>query len=211
VAPGYVPPSGSAPPRPGFQASPAPQRMTVVSAAPASARPKRGFFMLPYLGLHSFQNHEAGAYGPGLRIGSFFGGRVGELLSINGELTIDRTRINSPGDVQQWFFRTSLSPLVHLPAGPVEVGLGPKVGIYSVSTNNSGTGQTIESASSGYSTGLNAGVFAPLSPAMAIAGLLSFDLMWSKRTCASGLGGEDQCGPTTDVGRVLGVTGGVLF
>jgi hypothetical protein len=167
--------------------------------------------MIPYLGFHSYRNHEAAAYGPGLRIGSFFGGRLGELLSMNGELTVDRAKINSPIDLQQWFFRVSFSPLVHLPAGLLEVGLGPKVGIYSVSTNYPDTGTTIPTASSGYSTGLNAGVFAPLSPSAAIGGLLSFDLMWSKRTCALGLGGTAQCGPTTDVGKVLGLTGGALF
>jgi hypothetical protein len=167
--------------------------------------------MLPYLGLHSFQNHQAAAYGPGLRIGALFGGRVSQLLSINGELTIDRAKINSPIDLEQWFFRASLSPLVHLPAGPVEVALGPKLGIYWVSTNNSGTGTTIESASSGYLTGLNAGALAPLSPSTAIVGLLSFDLLWSRRTCATGFGSEAQCGSTTDVGKVLGLTGGLLF
>jgi hypothetical protein len=167
--------------------------------------------MLPYLGLHSFQNQQAAAYRPGLRIGSFFGVRVSELLSIDGELTIDRAWIKSEIDLEQWFFRASLSPLVHLPAGSAEVALGPKLGIYSVDTNYPDTGTTIESASFGYSTGLNAGVIAPLSPAIAIAGLLSFDLMWSKRTCALSFGGTAQCGSTTDVGKVLGLTGGLLF
>jgi hypothetical protein len=167
--------------------------------------------MLPYVGLHSYQNQEASAYGPGLRIGSLFGGRIGDLVSINGEVTVDRANVHSVLNIQQWFFRTSLSPLVHLPAGRVEVELGPKLGIYSVSTNYSDTGATIETASSGYSTGINAGMFASLSAQTSIGGLLSFDLMWSKRTCALSLGGTATCGSTTDVGKVLGLSGALLF
>jgi hypothetical protein len=207
--PGYAPPYGYPPPPPGYYYPP--PRAAVVSGAPPGSRRKRGFLMLPYLGLHSYVNQEASAYGPGLRIGSLFGGRIGELFSINGELTLDRANVDSVVNIRQWFYRTSLSPLIHLPAGPVEVSLGPKLGIYSVSTNYSDTGATIESASSGYTTGLNAGVFAPLSPRTSIGGLLSFDLMWSNRTCAGSFGGTTQCGSTTDVGNVLGLTGGVLF
>jgi hypothetical protein len=35
--------------------------------------------------------------------------------------------------------------------------------------------------------------------------------MWSKRICLSGFGGTLPCGSTTDVGKVLGLTGGLLF
>jgi hypothetical protein len=208
VPPGY-PPYGYAPPPPGWY--PPPSRTAVLGAAPPGARRKSAFLMLPYVGLHSYQNQEASAYGPGLRIGALFGGRIGDLLSINGEVTLDRANINSVIGLQQWFFRTSLSPLVHLPAGSLEISLGPKLGIYSVSTNYSDTGLTIETASSGYTTGINAGVFVPVSTRTSIGGLLAFDLMWSTRTCALALGGTAQCGSTTDVGKVLGVTGAALF
>lgn len=167
--------------------------------------------MLPYVGFHSFQNQDASSYGPGLRVGSLFGARIGDLVSINGELTFDRANIDSVIGLQQWFFRTSLSPLIHLASGPVELSLGPKLGIYSVSTNYSDTGLTIETASSGYLTGINGGVFAPVSAQTSIGGLVSFDLMWSKRTCALSFGGTAQCGSTTDVGKVFGLSGGVLF
>jgi hypothetical protein len=210
VPPGYPQPSGYAPPPPGWYPPP-PARTAVVSAAPPGARRKRAFLMLPYVGLHSYQNQEARYYGPGLRIGSLFGGRIGDLVSINGEVTLDRANINAVINLQQRFFRTSLSPLVHLPAGPLEISLGPKLGIYSVSTNYSDTSLTIETASWGYTTGINAGIFAPVSPRTSIGGLLSFELMWSTRTCALSLGGTAQCGPTTNVGKVLGVTGAVQF
>ena len=167
--------------------------------------------MLPYVGLHSYQNQDASYYGPGLRVGSLFGGRLGNLVSINGEVTFDRANINAVFPLQQWFFRTSLSPLLHLAAGPVELGLGPKLGIYSVSTSQSDTSLTIKTASSGYSTGINAGVFAALSAQTSIGGLLSFDVMWSTRTCALSLGGTAPCGSTEDVGKVVGLSGGVLF
>jgi hypothetical protein len=106
VAPAFVPPPGY-PQRPpaSIDSTAAPQRTAAVSAAPAGPRTKRGFVLLPYLGLHSYQNQEAHAYRPGLRIGSFIGARVSERLSISGELTIDRARIDSPINLEQWFFR----------------------------------------------------------------------------------------------------------
>jgi hypothetical protein len=184
----------------------------VYASLPMPAR-KRRFLALPYVGLHSFQQKEATAYSPGLRIGGLFGVRLGDRLSLGGEVTFDRSNVSGPaGSPQTWFFRTSVSPLIHLPAGSLEVALGPKLGIYTFTWRYNVAGASVETRDTGYSTGINAGAFTALSPQTSIGLLLSFDVMWSRPTCILDVGVHLQkCGDTTDVAKVLGLTGGVLF
>ena len=78
--PGYYPPPYAAmrPPRP--------------------PRQKRGFLAMPYVGMHSFQHQEASAFGPGLRVGTFIGGRINDICSLNAELIVGyRQRARRPG------------------------------------------------------------------------------------------------------------------
>jgi len=149
-------------------------------------------------------------------MGGLFGIRLSDRLSLNAEVTLDRSNLNGPIPIrQQWFFRTSLSPLIHLPAGAFATAIGPRVGLYSVSSDYDIGTANVEARDSGFSTGLNAGAFLPLSAQAAIGLLLSFDVMWGRRTCiATGAfqsGAIQQCGPTTDIGKVLGLAAGLLF
>jgi hypothetical protein len=63
----------------------------LASAPPVPSPPstRHGLLVLPYLGLHSYQNVDMAAYSPGARFGALFGGRLSHWLSLNGELTVD--------------------------------------------------------------------------------------------------------------------------
>ncbi len=149
-------------------------------------------------------------------MGGLFGIRASDRLSLNVELTLDRSNLNGPIPIrQQWFFRTSLSPLIHLPAGAFATAVGPRVGLYSGRSDYDVGTANVELKDSGFSTGINAGAFLPLSAQAAIGLLLSFDVMWGRRTCVP-IGtfqssATQQCGPTTDIGKVLGLAAGLLF
>jgi hypothetical protein len=95
---GYPPPPNPYPPPPGYSYGYPPPGAYPGSYAPpppppppfsASDRRHSGFLAMPYLGVNSFQGTNAVNLGPGFRIGTLLGGRIGRSFSINGELTID--------------------------------------------------------------------------------------------------------------------------
>jgi hypothetical protein len=141
------------------------------------------------------------------------GVRIGDHLSLNGELTYDVSNVSGPVTLEQErFLRASVSPLIHVDARGMELGIGPKVGLYSRSSRYDAGGADLELTDSGYSTGINAGAFVPMSPQVSIGLLLSFEVMWARPTCfADSLLVEQQCGSTTDAGKLLGLTGALLF
>jgi len=192
--------------------SPPASRLAAAAGAPPHGR--RLLLALPYVGLHSYRQKEASAYGPGLRFGGLFGVRVIDQLSLSAELTVDHSKINQPVYVEQdWYFRVSLSPIVHVRVRSLELALGPKLGFYSVSSTYDAGGARVDVTDSGYATGVNAGVFTAISTELSIGLLLAFDVMWSQGICVAtaGIGIVEKCGPTKDVGEVLGVTAGLLF
>lgn len=152
------------------------------------------------------------AYGPGLRFGGMLGVRIGGHLSLNGELTYDVSNVSGPVTLEERFIRASVSPMIHLDAHGMELAVGPKIGRYSRSSRYNNGNANIDRTDSGYSTGLNAGAFVPVSPQMAIGFLLSFDVMWSLPNCAwIGINFLVQCNSGTNTAKVLGLTGALLF
>ncbi len=213
------PPPAPSPPAAAALAAPAARAASSATREPAAvyasapgARRKRHLLAIPYVGVHSYVQRDA--YGPGLRFGGLLGVRVGDRLSVNGELTYDVSNVSGPITLEQErFFRGSVSPLVHVDARGLELGIGPKVGIYSRRSRYDAGGADLEITGSGYSTGINAGAFVPVSPQVSIGVLLSFEVMWARPDCyATAFGSPVQpCGSTTDVGKLLGLTGGLLF
>jgi hypothetical protein len=206
-------PSPTAPAAPAATAiSSATRQPAAAYASPPAARRKRRLLAIPYVGVHSYVQRDA--YGPGLRFGGLLGVRVGDRLSVNGELTYDVSNVSGPITLEQErFFRGSVSPLVHVDARGLELNIGPKVGLYSRRSRYDAGGADLEVTGSGYTTGLNAGAFVPVSPQVSLGLLLSFEVMWARPDCfADAFGSPVQpCGSTTDVGKLLGLTGGLLF
>jgi hypothetical protein len=175
---------------------------------------KRGFLALPFIGIHSYTQEEASAYMPGLRFGSLLGGRVSDRLSVNGELIVDFSNVrNASSSFSETAYHVVFSPLLDFAAGPLQLVVGPKLGIFLLRGEQNDTGVTFSSEKQGWSAGLNGGLFIPVSAHTSVGVLLSFDFAGANQGCllAPG-GGGGGCGSAAALGgKVLGLTGGVLF
>ena len=213
--PATYPPPGHYPPPGYYYPPPQPGRYPRAHAAPPRSRGKRGFLALANLGLHSYQNEHAGRYGPGLRLGGLIGGRVGEVLSINADVTFDlsnRNDVPSRDIYREWTVGLALGPLVHLPAGPLELAVGPKLGIFVIDIDRTIGGVPTTVGATGFSAGVNAGAFVPVYGRTSIGMLLSFALLWIQR-CRTISGTAEACDSfaTTSAGKVIGVAAAALY
>ncbi|MEP6653497.1 MAG: hypothetical protein ABJA82_09080, partial [Myxococcales bacterium] len=206
-APGYPPPPATYQPPQGGAYPPPP---------PAGPVHRSGFLALPFLGLNSFQGKAGDNIGLGLRLGTLLGGRLNEMVSLNGEFTIDVVNpenVPSGVDLNVVEVVFAFSPLVHVPAGTVELVVGPKLGFWGGSATESAGGMTDKASFSGFVLGLNAGLFGALGSSMSVGGLISFDVRTIRRSCMTPSGFAEQCTTdnTGDADKVLGVNAALLF
>jgi hypothetical protein len=170
---------------------------------------------MPYLGAHSYRHAEAAAYDPGLRLGSLIGGRVSDIFSLNGEMTIDvasRNDVPSGIDYQEWNLNIAFSPLVQIPAGGVELVFGPKLGLFFLNIEQSDSGSTAEVDVTGWIAGVNAGLFFPVAPTTSLGLLVSYELMWAESACVRSAGLGEICeSVSSDAAKVLGLSGAAIF
>jgi hypothetical protein len=214
----YPPPNAYAPP-PGYYAPPptAPYPGNYAPPPPPDRR-HRGFLALPVLGINSYRGDTGSDLGAGFRFGTLLGGRVNEMFSINGELTVDvlnPDNVPSGVDVTMLDIVFAASPLYHFIAGNVEFVAGPKIGGHALSqqVTNAAFGEPTNQTWNGYVLGLNSGVFAAVSRGMSIGGLLSFEFRTVHQYCSTQSGFAQQC-TTNNTGpsfKVLGVMGALLF
>ncbi|MEO8214324.1 MAG: hypothetical protein ABI560_14080, partial [Myxococcales bacterium] len=103
--------------------------------------------------------------------------------------------------------------LVHVPAGTVELVVGPKLGFWGLAGTATSGGTTAESSASGFVLGLNAGLFGALGSSMSVGGLFSFDLRTIRQTCTTLSGFAEQCTTydSPEVEKVLGFNAALLF
>ena len=207
-APGYPPPAAPyAPPAPyqppaDYQAPPTAGptgQQPADFGAPPPVLPdrQRGFLILPFLGVNSFQGQSGENLTVGARFGGMAGLRFGDIngghgssyfFSTNGEFTGDWGNAkNAPsGDsvlIIQGVF--AASPLLHivLPSN-IELVLGPKLGYWFSAESDTvttpglyGSQKTTSSRSDvGFMVGANLGAFYGVGDSMAVGGLLNFDL-----------------------------------
>jgi hypothetical protein len=173
-------------------------------------RLKRGFLMMPFLGMHSYQQAAASNTDPGLRFGTFLGGRLSDLVSMNAELRLD---VTNPGDlpagtdVTEVAFAATFSPLIQVPVHVVEIVIGPKLGgIIVKQTLGDATGK-VHNDGLGFVAGGNVGVFVPVAPPTSLGVLLSLEVVKLAAIC------NEVCVSNGDVPAsvVLGLTAAALF
>lgn len=217
--PGYPPPQGGAYPPPGFPppqggAYPAPGYPPLPS--PTGLAQRRGFLALPFLGINSFQGKTGDNIGVGLRIGVLLGGHINEMLSANGELTIDVVNLNNvPSGTSAGDFVFAFSPLAHLPFGNTEIAVGPKLGLRSQSASFKNTTGETKTRATGYVLGLNAGIFGAVTNSISLGGIFSAEIRSSHESCLTLPGQSEMCSKasadTGDADKVIGLTGAALF
>jgi hypothetical protein len=135
---------------------------------------------LPFVGVYSYQNVDRKSYRPGPRAGALLGVRLLPWLSLNGEVTYDKSWIQSlEGDnPSEAFVDFALAPLFHWTPGRADVVIGPELGTFkSWETYRSmATGTQVSGSSSGLVVGLNAGAFARVNRYVSLGGMLSFEV-----------------------------------
>jgi len=204
----YPPPSGSYPPPSGYYPPPPPNGLSQ----------RRGFLALPFLGIHSFRGKTGEGLDVGLRLGVLLGGHINEMFSANGELTIDALNLSNPGpgvDASGGDVVIAFSPLVHVPLGPGEIAVGPKLGFRAGSTTLNSGGAETKRTSTGYVFGVNAGFFAVVSHNVSLGGLFSAEIRSVHEYCVTLPGAPEACSTnsalTGDADKVIGLAGAALF
>jgi hypothetical protein len=158
---------------------------------------RRMFELIPYLGFHSYQGEGGAQLGPGMRLGGLIGLRVGDDLWINGELTIDSANPRNLPEGETYSeadFTATLSPLVFVPAGSVELAFGPKLGAWAATYNQSSFARGDGNGSySGFDLGVNGAAFFQVGRKLWLGGLASFDLRTYRSSCFTASGGTEGC------------------
>jgi hypothetical protein len=211
-APGYPPPGAEyaapAPYQPPAEYAPASTYGPTTQqpsnyAAPPPTLPdrQRGFLIMPFMGINSFQGKSGEGLTVGVRFGGMLGLRLGNLsggqsssylFSTNAEFTGDWGNMKNPppgGSAYQVHGDFVFSPLLHLilPASALpntEVVVGPKFGYWFADHEATapGTGglygtptTTYSYTYAGFALGLNLGAFYGLGESMAVGALFNFD------------------------------------
>jgi hypothetical protein len=189
-----APPPGPAPAPPGAYPGapyPYPPYYYAPLPPPPPPPPRRhgtGFLALPYIGINSFGGDNAGNIDTGLRIGTFLGGRISDVVSLNGELTFDLMNPEVPADthVTETMAHVTLSPLFHVDAGSLELVIGPKFGFWSLRADVSSTDLSGNLDQRGWTLGVNAGLFFPVGGGPTELGLLfSYATLEITHACAT--------------------------
>src|SRR4029077_10196945 len=97
-----------------------------------------------------------------------------------GEILIDfiNPETDTPG-VTTLGVEVAFSPLFHIPSNTLDIVIGPKLCGFAPPISDGSNTETI----SGYLLGVNAGLFAGISPSMAIGGLVSFSIREPTKVC----------------------------
>jgi hypothetical protein len=153
--------------------------------------------LIPFLGVHSLQNDSAKNFDPGLRVGALLGARVGGAFSVGAEVALDvlnPSNVPSGVDVTALDYHIAFSPLYHLKnAAGTELVAGPKLGLFRLTEDVSGGGQSGSVSAYGLLYGLNVGVFGTLTETTSMGALLSFDLEDPNEVCSTLPGLPESC------------------
>jgi hypothetical protein len=170
---------------------------------------------MPYVGMHSYQEQDASDLGPGLRFGSFVGGRVNDICSLNAELSVDIVNANNiPAgtDFSEYFIDFAFSPLFQIPAGSVEVVIGPKAGLFIGRGRQRDATSDLSLEATGLVFGANAGLFFPVSPTTSLGVLVSWETKDIENTCVRSAGQFETCSSVSSpTQQIVGLTAGALF
>ena len=192
--PGYPPPQGYPPP-----AAYSAQVPSYPPPPPPVQRRHRVFMFLPYIGFHSFLGNNAQGLDAGFHLGGMMGFRIGDFVSLNGELSLDVLNPNNTGagnSYSETDFTLTFSPMIHIPAGNVELAFGPKLGLWGGVYNQSNAFADGDGSYSGVDLGSNFGVFFQVGRHVWLGGILSFDSRSYSQNCFTPTGGSQGCTST---------------
>jgi len=205
------------PPAPAYPPAPAPSAYPPPTMASGFSEPgfRRGFFAMPYLGLHIPVGSSGDSMDPGFRIGALLGGHINPMVSLNGEMTIDVMNpkdVPSGMDVTEVMVDVLFSPLIHFGNGQIEGFFGPKIGAFGMSGTASMNGMSADTSARGLAYGFNLGAAIPVGN-IAVGGLVSFVGRHATHMCVTEPGQSEQCSdsPSGDDFKAFSITVAMLF
>ena len=154
-----------------------------------------------YAGAHALSGDGRNATDPGLRLGAILGGRATDVVSANGEITVDvfnfDTRI--AGSMSGSMLQMTLSPLFHAATASADIVLGPKLGAWALSSRGAAGAAAASVEEQGWTFGANAGVFFPVGRGSTALGvLLSYANLQVTRACRSAGASAPGCSGAVD-------------
>jgi hypothetical protein len=184
-------------------------------------RERSGTLILPFIGLHSFQDSDDRGLDAGLRVGSFFGRYISNDWSMNGLAEIDILNPNSQAsgvgiDLSAEMLGLTFNPLFHVGNAKAEFVIGPKIGGWiewaHISVNNPAAGVSTsgDGTAEGWTMGANMGVFIPVSPSVLAGGLMSLETRDILHACST-VGGMSMCRSNGNSATILGFGFGLLL
>jgi hypothetical protein len=160
-----------------------------------------GFQPMLYAGVHSLTRDDTRDTGPGLRVGTMLGGRATEVVSANGEITIDILNIETSAgsSASGTMFQMAFSPLFHATTASADIVIGPRLGAWALSSQASAGGVSANVDEQGWTFGANAGAFLPVGQGSTALGMLfSIANLQVTRACQSVSGSAEQCAGDAD-------------
>ena len=185
------------PPPPHVYAPPAHPPPITTPRTPRSS----GFQPVVYAGAHSLSGDGTSGTDPGLRLGAILGGRATEVVSANGEITIDMLSFDTSAgsSASGGMFQMTFSPLFHATTASADIVIGPKLGAWALSSHTSAAGVAVNVEEAGWTLGANAGVFFPVGHGSTAVGmLLSFANLQVTSACRSVSSSGAQCSGDLD-------------
>ena len=146
---------------------------------------------MPYLGVATQTGEQGTRYSSGAIFGALIGGRLNRAFSLNGEFRIDFLDFKNVPSSQSWTgteLDIGFSPLFHAQFATGEFVLGPKLSFFTHQESYRGVdinGFTTQYHVNwtGWSTGINAGVFFAVSRFMSLGGMVSYTLRMPTEVC----------------------------
>jgi hypothetical protein len=219
--PGYAyPPPAYAYPPPAYAYPPPayayPPPVAYAAPPPRPNRERKGMLVMPYLGVHSFQDSVDSGLDPGLRVGALVGGYVSNAWSLNGGFDLDLINPNSQAtsagiELSTQMVDLTFSPLFHLGNGKAEFVVGPRAGAWMEWVHESVFGMTADGTGEGWTLGVNMGIFGAVSPSVLLGGLLSLEDRELLHSCATITGTSEMCKSSGQSATILGLSFALLL
>jgi hypothetical protein len=195
--PAYPDPYPSPPPPRDGHAPPAPAPQLTTPRTPRSS----GFQPVLYAGVHALSGDRTNATEPGLRLGAILGGRATDVVSANGEITVDVFNFDTSvaGSMSGSMLQMTVSPLFHAATATADIVVGPKLGAWALSSRGSAGAASTSVEEEGWTLGANVGVFFPVGQGSTALGLLfSYANLQVTRTCRSVSDATQRCAGVVD-------------
>ncbi len=163
-------------------------------AGPAQAEME----IVPVLGVNVPTGEGSDKLDPGWATGVSLGGRISDYVGLHGALVFGALNPSEDppdgADVTTIEAVFSFAPRFHVlgRTGPVDVMVGPLLGLFVLSSSASANGTTVTLSSRGYHFGLQGGVSVPITDALSVGPIFSYSRLEATEVCVS-IDGDEEC------------------